>query len=95
MKTEQLIYKAALVLDLRGDTVKAEQCLRAALEQAESEGSTTVAVRAAVFLGDLLCEQGRPGEGRRFLRRALEMGVGVERDLVSEELERARAILAE
>ncbi len=97
MKAQQLIHKAALVLDLRGDAVKAEECLRAALEQAEDQGPIEVAIQAAVFLGELLCDLGRHAEGRPLLRRALESGTSTdsEADLYDQELARARELLAD
>ncbi len=96
MTAEQLIHKATLVLDLRGDTEKAEDCLRQALRQAEEKGPTRVAVQAAVFLGELLIELDRGDEGRPLLERALELGAtpDFEPDLTEQELTRARELLA-
>jgi LmbE family N-acetylglucosaminyl deacetylase len=97
MDPQQLIHKATLLLDLRGDTVGAETALRAAIETAVAEEDPVSAVQARVFLGELLVEANRSQECRPLLLDALAMAQrssSEDQAAIEYECQRARTLLA-
>ena len=83
--------RGALLLLEPGDPDAAEGALRQALDVAVQQGAAELELRAAVGLGRLLLERGRPAEARALLAERVVRGAeaGSRPDL-----EDARAVLA-
>lgn len=95
MKAAQLIHKAALLMDLKGDVEKASVALRSAIEAADATADGCAGVEARVFLADVMVTTGQSGPVRALLDEALRLAEQVlERDLVDTFVERARELLA-
>ena len=95
MDSQQTFNKALLLLD-KAKFDDAEQCLQAAINQAEMEKNTIVLISALVCYGELLSQLDRAGEANQSLRRALELGEAHADDLddvVDHELDLARELL--
>lgn len=86
--------RARVLLDLGGkeNARVAELCLEQSLEVAQRQGARVLAMRAALDLARLWLEQGRQEEAQALLG---EQSEGFDEDQDIEELEQARALLAE
>lgn len=95
MKAAQLIHKAALLMDLKGDVEKASAALRSAIEAADAAAEVCAGIEARVFLADVLVTTGQSATVRALLDEALRLADQVtERDLVDTFVERAHELLA-
>ena len=92
MTLDQVIAKAARLLDLKDDREAAEHVLRVALDQ-HAEPSPD-RVRAEIFLGELLWKT-QPAEARAYLEHAVSTPRPQEwDDLLNDDLLRAHKLLA-
>lgn len=95
MNAAQLIHKAALLMDLKGDVDKASMALRSAIEAADAAADGCAGVEARVFLADVLVTSGESATVRALLDEALRLADQVaERDLVDTSVARAHELLA-
>ena len=74
MQAQQLIHKAAALLDLRGDEAGAATALRQAITVADDSGATIPGIEARVFLAEvLLLRPGSETDVRGLLHAALTL----------------------
>ena len=97
MQPQQLIHKAAALLDLRGDEAGAVAALHQAIVMADDSAAALPAIEARVFLAEVLLH--RPGsetDARALLHAALNLVEGFpdDPDLVRPLQRRAEALLS-
>jgi tetratricopeptide (TPR) repeat protein len=92
---QQLIYKAALILDDNGDTEAAEATLREAINLSEIAGRPVEHIQATIFLGELLMACERSEEALLLFEEALALNRNFtgDPDLVKNEIETANDYL--
>jgi tetratricopeptide (TPR) repeat protein len=94
---DQLIYKAAQLLDENGNAEEAIVVLREAIALSEVAQHQLQLLRARVFLGELLFEMERHEEARPELEQVLRIAAnfGEDPDLIDEEVATARSLLSQ
>ncbi|MDR0480744.1 MAG: hypothetical protein LBG66_02535 [Gallionellaceae bacterium] len=97
MKHDQLIQKAALLLDMKDDAAGAEAVLREAITAVQSAGDTVHLMEAQTFLGELLFALGRQKESFDLLENVLQLAGrhDGEQDLVDSYTRAAKDILGQ
>jgi hypothetical protein len=94
---EQLIYKAALLLDEGEDVAGAEAALREAVALSEIANHHVERLQATTFLGELLMQTEREEEAFERFREVLALAPLFEGDpaLIADAVHAARAYLGE
>lgn len=95
MNLRNQIYKATLLIDLKGETEKAIELLRNSLSENFHQAEIADAITAKVFLGQLLFEKNELNEALLHLQESVKMfnSLDIEADLIETEIIKAKKLL--